>query len=955
WNLANPRAVFPNGGKIVVDGLINASSIAAKIDISNVNLSHFDISPEIASGCASLQAEVKGPLLAPIIHGQLWGQKVDLMQISCKTVRAQLLYEDHLLNLAPLVISLENDASVDGYLSLNLVNGKLNRFKLNFQKFESGRLRALLPDSMANADLSGIIAGSVAFDGTREQNYWDFLVDGRKVNIDGNDIDSIYCEGSVFGEQSEIRSLFVRAFGGTLTVSGQITDKERFSGEVEADSLKFANIPAMRAFLPDLKGELSFQGDVEWSADKKVGIFTLFAHDLKTLGRDLGNFGGEVAIDDFGLRVNSGEFDKLGIKIDGKIDWAGMRPYTAELLLDNVDFSFIPESHGIKTFDYGGLLVSGACSVQGDLQTGMPDVINMQLESVRIQKENDVIVTNRPLQIIYQNGGVEIRSLELKYRLGILGVEGVVVPGKSLALMVNGKDFSMKALGRLFDLPKWNYEGSLSLSARLFGDLNDLKLKADARIDDFIIAGRKINEVRARVEGDKSRIVFEEARITLPASSFNLKGNIDLAEGYRPINMNMHLSVPQGPLTDLPEYLPEVFREASGTIRADLNLTGKPSNPLITGELHLKADSLAFSNMRKPLTKVDFAMSTKDMLINIDSLEANLGRGKLSGRGQVDFRDSLGSITASISGEKLDLSFMNLEVNGASASIDISGDLYNPVVKGAVLVPRGKFNLTTDLLSRRRKLDLFFDTLAYHFDIEVPRNFWVKSAFLNAEMRGKFSISGDIDDMKIDGGISCVQGNLFFQQRRFRIDTGEIKFGGVENSFDPHIFVKSEGQIQSTKIFLTLQGRVSSFTPRIYSSPPMAESDLLAMLALGRDMSSVLQSDTRELFETEILDGLKNTYISALIGNTISTALNLDELFLSSLFDRSSGKTKSFIRVGKYIGRNIFMAYEGTMDESDEETYIFEYHLPKGFVVNLEFKEPVQEQRINVRYDWNFW
>lgn len=955
WNLANPRAIFANGGEIKVDGLINAASISAKIDISNVDLQNFEIDPDIASGCAYLQAEVKGPLLAPIVQGQLWGQTVDIMQIACNTVRAQLNFKDSVLTLSPMVLALGADTTVDGYLTLNLLDGKLKGFKVNFQKFDVSLLQGHLPATLSATPVTGQIAGSIRYDGTRKQSFWDFVVDGRRLYIDGNDIESLYYEGSIFGNQSEIRSLFVRAFGGTLSVSGQITDKEKFSGEVEADSLRFANIPAIKAYLPDLKGEASFQGDVEWSAEKKVGNFTLFARDLKTLERDLGNFGGEVIIDDAGLRVNSGEFDKLGISIDGEISWAGMRPYKAELLLDNVDFSFIPESHGIKTFDYGGLLVSGACSVQGDLQTGLPDVVNMQLESIRIQKENDVIVSNRPMQVVYQNGGIEIRSLELKYRLGILGVEGVIVPRKSLALMISGKDFSIKALGRLFDLPSWNYEGSLSLNARLFGDMHDLKLKADAGIDDLIVAGRKIPGVKGKVEGDKAKITIEEASITLPNSSFNLKGNIDLAEGYRPVNLSMHLFVPHGPLTDLPEYLPDVFREASGTIQADLGLSGRPSNPQISGDLHLQADTLAFSNMRKPLTGVDFAISTDDRVIKIDKLEAHLGRGKLSGHGQVDFRDSLGSITANISGEKLDLSYMNLEVNGASASVDISGDLYNPIVKGRVLVPRGRFNLSTDIFKRRRKFDLFFDSLAYHFDIEVPRNFWVRSSFLNAEMRGKFSIAGDLEDVKLDGGVSCVQGNLFFQQRRFRIDTGEIKFGGVEDSFDPHIFVKSEGQIQSTKIFLTLQGRVSSFTPRIYSSPPMAESDLLAMLALGRDMSTAMQGDSKDLFENEILEGLKNSYISALIGNTISTALNLDELFLSSLFDRNSGKTKSFIRVGKYIGRNIFMAYEGTMQEDEEETYIFEYRLPKGFVVNLEFKEPERDQRINVRYDWKFW
>ncbi|MEW6713251.1 MAG: translocation/assembly module TamB domain-containing protein, partial [Candidatus Riflebacteria bacterium] len=129
----------------------------------------------------------------------------------------------------------------------------------------------------------------------------------------------------------------------------------------------------------------------------------------------------------------------------------------------------------------------------------------------------------------------------------------------------------------------------------------------------------------------------------------------------------------------------------------------------------------------------------------------------------------------------------------------------------------------------------------------------------------------------------------------------------------------------------------------------------LALLTLGRDINSAMQSDTKDLFESEILEGLKNTYISALIGNTISAALNLDELFLTSLYDKTEGRSRSFIRAGKYIGQNIFMAYEGTLDEREEETFIFEYRLPKGFVVNLEFEKPEKDKRIGVRYDWKFW
>lgn len=955
WNLENPVAVFADSGEIRLDGQVNSRTIAGKIKVDQVDLRNFNIPERFVSAFANLTAEISGPLTRPFLKGEVWGDNVTIMGLHAESFKAQLIFKEDLLTLAPMVAKVSDEAMVDGFFSWNLLSGKIKTFKLGLQQLPLTALERFLPSGISGNDDRGVVGGTVSFKESKGQNNWEFALDGRNLVVKEQELDSVSIEGNILGRQGEIKSLFVRAFGGTINLSGQFYDQNKFSGTMEAETLQLDRIKPVADFLPDMHGEINCQGGIDWSSEDRSGSLTMFVRNMKTMGRELGNFGGQVSIDKQGVKISSGEFDQLGIKIDGKIDWAGKKTYKAELSLENSDLSFIPEAHGIKTFDFGGLVVTGHCALQGDLEAKFPEKIDFAIDALRIQKQNDVIVSNRPMQILYQNEGIEIRSLELKYRLGIIGIEGIIAPGKTMAIMLSGKDFSLKALGRLFDLPNWNYDGSLSLNARVFGDMQDLKLKASANIDELVIGGKKIPAVWAKVEGDSRGIKIEEAKVSLPSSSFNLNGNIELSSGFRPEKIDLHLFIPSGPLTDFPEYLPTVFREASGTIKADLNLVGGPFNPQITGDLKLTADQLAFSNMRKPLTNVVFSMSTTDRIINIDELSAHLGRGKLSGHGNVDFRDNLGSITANISGEKLDMSFMNLEVTGASASADISGDLYNPVIKGKVLVPRGKFNITTDLLAKRKKIDLFFESLNYHVDVEVPRNFWIKNSFLNAEMRGKFSIAGDLENIKLDGGVSCVQGNLFFRQRKFLIETGEIRFGGVDNSLDPQIFVKSEGQIQSTKIFLTLQGRISSFTPKIYSTPPMSEGDLLAMLTLGRDLNSAMNTDSKELFESEILDGLKNSYISALIGNTISSALNLDELFLSSLFDRSSGKSKSFIRVGKYIGRNIFMAYEGTMYENEEETYIFEYRLPKGFVVNLEFKEPTKEQRIGVRYDWKFW
>jgi autotransporter translocation and assembly factor TamB len=955
WVITNPVATFAEDSFIKLDGTVGAEKIDADVEVKHVALAYFGVPEQIASGSAYLKAKASGSLEKPEFAGSLFGTNLSLMQQNIDSFKANLKFKDKILDLSPLVITPELAGMIDGFYSLNLSSGKTRSFKFNFQGLAVEFLKSLFPDNQQKSQITGNISGSISFNGQKEADYWDFFVDGRKLELSGHELDTVFLEGSIWGNQGEIRNLFIRAFGGKIHLKGQVLGFDQFDGSVKAESIYLDRIDILNQYLPAVHGEVNCQGDIEWDGSEKKGYFTLFGDKIRVGERDLGNLGAEVVVDNRELKITRAEFDKLGVSLDGNISWAGNKPYQADLRLEEVDLSFLSKAHGFKGIDYGGLVVDGQCLISGDLASLTPDVIEMQLDSIKIQKENNVIVSNRPMQLKYQNNNLEVRSLELKYRQGILGVEGTLKPGEETALMIKGRDFSVKALGSLFDLPQWGYDGELSLDASIFGRLPDLNLRADAEIKQFDIQGRKIPSISARVSGDTRQLEVEKFKVQLPQNSFNMKGKLNLKDYTQIENIQMDLNIPQGPLSDLPDFLPSIFRQASGTIKADLKLEGNPASPQITGALKIDADELGISGMRKPFNNVKFALSTNDNIINIDQLEGKLGRGTITGDGQINFRDGPGSITAKISGNDIDFSFLNFEINRASASFDLGGNLYNPEVYGDVFVPRGKFLINTDLLKDRPGLDLFFNSLKYKINVEVPRNFWLESSFLNAEMRGKFSINGDLENINLDGGISTVQGWLFFQRRKFRIDTGEIKFGGVDNTLDPQIFIKSEGRVQNTQVYLTLQGRVSSFKPKIYSSPPMSEADLLAMLTFGRDLNSTMESDSGSLFENEILEGLKNSYISALIGTTISTALNLDELFLTSLYDKTEGKTRSFIRAGKYIGNNIFMAYEGTLDEKDEETFIFEYRLPRGFVINLEFEEPEKDKRIGVRYDWKFW
>ncbi len=954
WKITDPHFLLNNGGEIGVKGYISNKGVEVKVKIDNADLSSFGVPENIASGSFNIEGEGHGSLSEPEASLNFWTNSINIMSMPFNSVKSEIKLKNDILGFIPMVISPIDGSAIDGYCFIDLKNSKINNCRINFQQFCLELLRPFFPVKIASDEIDGVFTGYVDYNRNNGENIWKAYVEGRDILLAGQDIDSVYLEADGFNKEAELKHLFVRGLGGSIDVTGQFINNKKFAGSITGESLNLERMEFVKKAIPGIEGEIDFQGDIDWDDRNRKGNISVFANHLKTNERDLGNYGGVVTIDDEKLEIKNGEFDKLGIKLSGDLMWDARQPYNFKLELNNTDFAFIPQAHNIDAFDNGCILVDGCCVVQGDLASLTPDFVNLKINNIRIQKDNDVIVTNKPVDVIYQNGNAELRSLELKYKLGILSIEGILSPDKDIAIVINGDNFSAKALGNLFGYKGIDFDGDLTLNSRIYGKIDDVKYSSSADIDNLTIEGRSIEKVHANVEGNSRIININETYIKLKNSSFDMKGHIDL-DNFVPNNLDIKLSIPEGPIKDFNEYFPSIIKIAEGNLGALLSIMGNPTNPRITGDLHLNANKIQLAMMKKAFTNVVFDITTDDMITNVNKLEATMGKGKIYGFGNADFKNALGKLDIHVKAEKLDLPFQNLDISNASASIDLTGDIYNPDVKGYVYIPKGKLNLNTSLIPESSNSKPVFESLKYFLEVEIPRNFWVKNPFVNAELKGKVKVNGDLDNINIDGGISTIQGKIFFKQRQFKIQNGDIRFGGVDNTIDPYVFVKSEGQVGSTRIFLTLTGNISNFKPQVYSTPPMSEGDIIALLTLGRDLNTAMNSDTKELFEDEVLEGLKNSYISSLIGESIGNALNLDELYLTSAFDKETGKSQSYVRIGKYVTDRIFMAYEGTMNSDRDENYIFEYRLPKGLVLSVEFEEPENNQTYGFRYDWQFW
>lgn len=954
WSVSDPILLI-SGGRIVFQGNVSERRLEGEITAEDVPSEFLGIDADVVRGLCNFRADVEGSPSEPRYTGELWADRVALWERPVSILRARLTGGRRTLSLEHLQAALTSGGTLSGYLNLDLNAGRITTTRFDIVQVDLAQFADRLPEGWKSLEPDG------CFDATFERisseddaAAWNFSFAGRKLTVASASIDELSLTGIWRGHLLEKFETGARIGDGRIALKGHQIPGDGYAGDLRIHDVDLNVLGTILKVSSPLRGVLTADGTIQWNDTAPSGELTVVVRDLGIGDRFLGNGGGEIVVDRHGIRMDNAAFDRLGLKLSGSMPFDGRGSYDLACRMDRTDLSALPAAYGFRSFQAGDLLVTGSGRVEGRIGASKPDHIDANIQSLEIKRGEDLIVANKPMRFLYQNGIVELRSFELKYRQGLFGVEGVWDPGGRTAMTLTGRDFSILALGNLLEIPDWTVGGSLSFDGGIVGSYPALRLDSNIDVKNLTIKNRVIPEITGNIGVTPDKLKLAYVTVRLNSMNIALSGGIPLPGSGAPDSMDLSLDIASSAISDLPGLLPEVFNNASGSIQATMRFTGRPNAPVVAGTMSLKADQLGLRGMRKPFRQVEIGLKTQEGVIHLEPLRATMGRGILEGGGKVDFQTGVGSVTARLSGQKLDLNWNGIDISGASATLDLGGTMYRPVVRGKVRIPKGRAQIGEFKSTPDFKMRLPLESLDYRFDFEIPRNFWVKNSFINAEMRGSFSAFGDMDKFHLGGTIQSVQGWLFFQRRKFQLENGEVRFGEQDEKIDPYLYIKSVTNVQNTQIYLTLDGTVSSITPKLHSSPPLAESDLIALLTIGRSMEEARQSDSKDLFEKEILEGLKNTYLSGLLGSTISTALNLDEVFFGSLFDRRTGITSSFLRVGKYIGRNIFIAYEGTLSNEGDKTYIFEYRLPRGFFINIEIEKPRNQTRIGVKYDWRF-
>jgi translocation and assembly module TamB len=396
---------------------------------------------------------------------------------------------------------------------------------------------------------------------------------------------------------------------------------------------------------------------------------------------------------------------------------------------------------------------------------------------------------------------------------------------------------------------------------------------------------------------------------------------------------------------------PSEIVRPKGALQGRFALSGQPGNPQINGELRQTGGALAFpaagialENLRLHVNRKGEEQETHLLL------EAESGPGNLAFTGVVERKEGTWQMDGSFTGHDF------VVADRPDLVVHIDPDLQVQVrdgvvqIGGKVLVPKAFVAINTvdesvtasrdvrvmDAEDEKKKLALPLRGSAL---IELGEEVGIDSFGLQGQVRGRVTIA-DLATWPPSGkGELLLQKGMYvIRERTLDISRGRFFFLGGSLS-NPGIDVLAQKKVKNKVVGVLVSGTVNDMDLKLFSDPPLPESQILTELLAGQPLAKKKSPDADGASSPE-----ERRPVHKVVGNIFSQLE--DQFALNNIYmeqgsqyagsSRSSAQTSDIsVMIGRELFTDLFISYGYDPFRADG-IFKARYDLWKGFSVETE-------------------
>jgi len=367
---------------------------------------------------------------------------------------------------------------------------------------------------------------------------------------------------------------------------------------------------------------------------------------------------------------------------------------------------------------------------------------------------------------------------------------------------------------------------------------------------------------------------------------------------------------------------------ASGTTTFKVEAHGPLSNPNLSGRVDFENASLALEDLPNSLSQLRGTLEFNRDRLEVKSLTAMSGGGLLSVSGYLAYRRGLYA-DLSLTGKSIRIRYPQGVSSAADIALQLQGPQNNLLLSGNVMITR--FSVSSDmdvvaLASQTSKAQPIVPASApsNHVRLDVHVQSSPQLNFQNAYAK----LAGDVDlrlrgtvaSPSLLGRVSITEGNATIAGTRYELQRGEITFTNPVR-IRPAIDLNATARVQDYDITLGLHGSIDQMNVSYRSDPPLPESDVVALLALGRtqDQQRLYTQQQEQLASNPTTDALLGGALNATVSSRVQRLFGVGSVKVDPNHLSVLGNSTARITVEEQLGKNLTLTYATNVDTTQQQ------------------------------------
>ena len=344
------------------------------------------------------------------------------------------------------------------------------------------------------------------------------------------------------------------------------------------------------------------------------------------------------------------------------------------------------------------------------------------------------------------------------------------------------------------------------------------------------------NEGPIRLSYRRNEVRVDQAHLKGADTDLQLSGTARF-DRDRPLRLTLSGDIN---LRILGGILPDV--EARGSAHLNVDVQGTFSRPRITGRASVHDASANYADFPVGLSRLNGNLVFDTSRLLFDHVTAEAGGGQLTLSGSVSYLD--GQLRYDVSATTptarirypVGMSWLiggTIELSGTTEAALLSGHVQVQRVLFAEGVDIGSlFAAASDTSAGPASTSAFLRNLSFDVEGRTTPGARIEWAAAHVEMEGDVRLRGTWDHPVLLGHVHLLGGQMQFRGNQFDLTRGDLDFA---NPFriDPVLNVEATSTISQYQVTIDFTGPSSRLSLNYRSDPPLPDSDILALLALG--------------------------------------------------------------------------------------------------------------------------